>query len=442
MNPLGLITHAMKAKKKADNKRKQNKRQEVIKQEQAIQKKRQEKAILNKYTLDSEGFDFDKETKGLTQYQKRKVRTKLNKLKEKEFLEKPPLADEDTQKTLESLTRAIEGKKIIDDIESYEASGGLVNNAKAYSSKLRLKNLQKKDKRLKKKEKRKGIPLFTGFSILSFVVFLFMVNFLAWGSFASIALSHPEIIKELYEAGFLGDALTVGNVAEDVIIDGKVVVKGIGADARQGCFVYNGVNSCDNIGSYNTDKGDDTGSTADVDFGSGDFPKIVWDYFIGLGWTPEATAGILGNMETESGVCPVRLQGSSPCSDNPAIPTQADLNNYGPAGGIVQWENINGPSARFAELTAYAANQNKSVWSIETQLAFIVYELSSGYESNNMVSWASSYGYNGSTGMAAYGSVTDVEDATTLFLKSYERASAEAIASRVSAAKSYYSKFK
>ena len=442
MNPIGLITHAMKAKKKADDKRKQKKRQEVIKQEQSVQKKRQEKAIINKYTLDSEGFEFDKETKGLTQYQKRKVKTKLNTLKEKDGLDADKNPVDDNPKTLESLTRALEGNKTIDDIERYQASGGLVNNAKAFTSKLRLKNLQKKDKRLTKKEKRQGLPIFMGFSLVSFIGLLFAVNFLAWGSFASIALSHPEIIKELYEAGFLGDALTIGNVAEDVIIDGKVVVKGIGASASQGCFVYNGVNSCDNLGPYTSDNDTDTGSTADVDFGSGDFPKIVWDYFIGLGWTPEATAGILGNMETESGVCPVRLQGASPCSDNPTIPTQDDLNNYGPAGGIVQWENINGPSARFAELTTYATNQNKSVWSIETQLSFIVYELSSGYESNNMVSWASSYGYSGSTGMAAYGSVTDVEDATTLFLKSYERASAEAIASRVSAAKSYYSKFK
>lgn len=61
--------------------------------------------------------------------------------------------------------------------------------------------------------------------------------------FIGTMLSHPEAIRELYEAGSLGDALYMGNVTEDVMVDGEVIVKG-NPNAQPGCFVYNGVWYC------------------------------------------------------------------------------------------------------------------------------------------------------------------------------------------------------
>ena len=118
------------------------------------------------------------------------------------------------------------------------------------------------------------------------------------------------------------------------------------------------------------------------------------------------------------------------------------MQNYGPAGGIVQWENINDPSKRFVDLMNFAESYGKSKWLLETQLNFIATELASGYESNNMLYNASAYGIDGASGLEAYGKFTDIEDATTIFLKAYERASAEHLDARIAAAKSYYAQFK
>lgn len=61
-------------------------------------------------------------------------------------------------------------------------------------------------------------------------------------------MSHPEGIKELYEAGVLGDALHMGNVTEDVVVKDEngedlVIVKG-NPEAQPGCFEWNGVWYC------------------------------------------------------------------------------------------------------------------------------------------------------------------------------------------------------
>ena len=36
--------------------------------------------------------------------------------------------------------------------------------------------------------------------------------------------------------------------------------------------------------------------------------QLVWDYLINLGWTPEAVAGILGNMDVESTMNPALIE--------------------------------------------------------------------------------------------------------------------------------------
>lgn len=79
--------------------------------------------------------------------------------------------------------------------------------------------------------------IFMGFLFMSFFIFMEVANI------TSIALSHPEGIKELYEAGVLGDAMNVGNVTEDVVVDGEVIVKG-NPEAQPGCFEWNGVWYC------------------------------------------------------------------------------------------------------------------------------------------------------------------------------------------------------
>lgn len=98
-----------------------------------------------------------------------------------------------------------------------------------------------------------------GFMFMSFFIFMEVANI------TSIALSHPEGIKELHKAGVLGDALNSGNVTEDVVVDGEVIVKG-NPDAQPGCFEWNGVWYC---GGCLTTGGDTQGATASNNSGSG-----------------------------------------------------------------------------------------------------------------------------------------------------------------------------
>src|SRR5581483_3032280 len=92
--------------------------------------------------------------------------------------------------------------------------------------------------------------------------------------------------------------------------------------------------------------------------------KAAFDYFVGKGLTNFQAAGIVGNLDQESGVSPTAVQ------------------QGGPGRGIAQWsvggrwDTDSGDNA-----TAYAAKQNQSVWSLGLQLDFIWYELTtfSGY---------------------------------------------------------------
>lgn len=85
--------------------------------------------------------------------------------------------------------------------------------------------------------------LMLGLVFTSFFLFMEVANI------TSIALSHPEGIKELHKAGVLGDALHMGNVTEDVTIineetgEEEVLVKG-NPEAQPGCFEWNGVWYC------------------------------------------------------------------------------------------------------------------------------------------------------------------------------------------------------
>ncbi len=58
----------------------------------------------------------------------------------------------------------------------------------------------------------------------------------------------------------------------------------------------------------------------------------VWNFFIGKGLSATQTAGIMGNMQHESGIEPQRLQGTSPSTITPAETFSGSL-----GWGIVQW---------------------------------------------------------------------------------------------------------
>lgn len=161
--------------------------------------------------------------------------------------------------------------------------------------------------------------------------------------------------------------------------------------------------------------------TVDIS-GVSDYATGVWKFFTGKGYSPQATAGILGNMTQESGVDPTVIQGGG----------------KGPAAGICQWENYNKKSARWKQLSDYATAKGKDWKDLQTQLEFVDMELSGTgnvdtYTSTLLKKYAGSY--------EAFKATTDINKATKLFEDSFERAGKPNMERRYAAAQSYYKQF-
>jgi hypothetical protein len=115
--------------------------------------------------------------------------------------------------------------------------------------------------------------------------------------------------------------------------------------------------------------------------------QTIYDYFVGKGLTSFQAAGIVGNLDQESGGDPMAMQSG------------------GPGRGIAQW-SVGGRWDTDAgdNATAYASQQGQSVWSLQLQLDFIWFELTnfSGY------------------GLASLKASTNVTDATVAFQDKFE----------------------
>ncbi|MFN8126463.1 MAG: phage tail tip lysozyme [Candidatus Nanopelagicales bacterium] len=123
---------------------------------------------------------------------------------------------------------------------------------------------------------------------------------------------------------------------------------------------------------------------------------IVWSILIRNGFSPQAAAGILGNLQQESGIDPTVTQSG------------------GPGMGLAQWSAggrwDNGPNS----LLSYASAHHLDPWDARTQTEFMIYEMTYGY---------------GGFDLAAYKQMTDVLAATVYFHDVFEGSadSAEAV---------------
>ena len=130
--------------------------------------------------------------------------------------------------------------------------------------------------------------------------------------------------------------------------------------------------------------GETVGQTASDLFAN---DQACFDYFVGKGLTNFQAAGIVGNLDQEAGASPTAVQGG------------------GPGRGIAQW-SAGGRWDTDANdnATAYASQHGQSVWSLQLQLDFIWYELTtfSGY------------------GLSRLRQTTNVTDATVVFQTYFE----------------------
>lgn len=137
--------------------------------------------------------------------------------------------------------------------------------------------------------------------------------------------------------------------------------------------------------------------------------KIAFDFFLAKGLTPIQSAGIIGNLDQESGMDPTISQYGG-----------------GPGRGIAQWSaGGRWDTTPNANVVWFANQQGESKWSLNLQLEFIWWEFTHvGYGFNHLKQ------------------ATTIVQAVTVFQNEYEICGACAQANRIAHAQAAYDQFK
>lgn len=130
------------------------------------------------------------------------------------------------------------------------------------------------------------------------------------------------------------------------------------------------------------------------DFTGGNVQEICYNFFISQGFSEAAAAGVLGNIQWESGF-------------NPAILEQGGADS---GHGLCQWGDEK-TGGRFFNLQAFADSRGKEWTDLETQLYFVIHEL------NGSLRYFFDL-YAG--GVEAYKNLDDPGTAALTWLKCYE----------------------
>lgn len=157
-------------------------------------------------------------------------------------------------------------------------------------------------------------------------------------------------------------------------------------------------------------------NTSAADFSGGDYAEITWNFLRSKGCSKACAAGIMGNLQQESGINPESHQGGG-----------------GPGRGICQWEEGGG---RFEGLKTMADSKGKDWTDIEVQLEWLWYELS-GAETTCAAIMNIDFG-----GFDNFMRTNDVRWAVVAFEESFERAGMPMYENRYVYAEEYYERFK
>lgn len=357
----------------------------------ARENKRKEKKAMN---LSDDKF-YKKELRGLSIAQKTKMIRKRNQLIEKEKRKNRKNAidkaissnDLDEKKSLvrnagvngfpstikknhktNSKFDGISNDNLLKDAEldskDLNARMNLVGKIKSLKRKNRRKKIKKRTKRTLR---MLSIPF--GFSFIIVLVSLLsaMIIF-AGGMVASVAVSHPAIVKELYETGVLGDVNTVTNLYKDVKVGSQVVAEGIGDKSTAGNFSYfgeyndgSGIYSGGTTENKKTESKDDTSSGESVkEADESQMSGKIWNKLRSMGYSKQATAGVMGNIQQES---------------------QFDINAFnGSHKGLFQWDLY----GRYANATKFCKEKGQDITKdFGCQLEFADKELSAYNFSNH-----------------------------------------------------------
>lgn len=152
-----------------------------------------------------------------------------------------------------------------------------------------------------------------------------------------------------------------------------------------------------------------------------DNAQKVWNYFRSAGYSKEATAGILGNMQQESGVNPTAIQKGS-----------------GHAAGIVQWESYKNKSGRWKSMADYAQSKGKDWTDLGSQLEFVHQELQGLDHYFRDGSGSITKAGAQPTTYSEWKNSSNLDAATRQFEGAFERSGKPMMENRIASAKKYY----
>lgn len=157
--------------------------------------------------------------------------------------------------------------------------------------------------------------------------------------------------------------------------------------------------------------------------------RAVWGFFTQNGFSPAATAGIMGNIWQESKMNPQAIQN----------------NGSGPAAGLFQWENYKTQSGRWKAMYDYANSKGYTWTQLTPQLEYALQELNSNdinnrFSKNHTITDVDGQVYNiaGIGGTSAFKAATDPMKAVEQFEAAFERAGKPRFGPRKQAAEAYY----
>lgn len=163
-------------------------------------------------------------------------------------------------------------------------------------------------------------------------------------------------------------------------------------------------------GTYYGDTFDTSGTLTDEQMQTN--ATYIYSFLLLEGWTVNAIAGMLGNIQAESGINPGRWQ-----SDN--------VGDYSSGYGLVQWT----PATNYTDWCSSIGYSDPS--EMDNNLGRIIYELANGLQ------WIATDTYNFSFEEFSKSSETPAYLASA-FLKCYERAGVEVEQTRQDNANSWY----
>jgi len=140
-----------------------------------------------------------------------------------------------------------------------------------------------------------------------------------------------------------------------------------------------------------------------------DNAERIWNFFIAKGWQPWVIAGIIGNMQAESGLQPMRYQSTPSGQETTSLSVLSRTATGGPAWGIVQWD----PPTKIIQTSRDAGISHETIDTLEYQLQFLFEQLT-GAGLGGRVSNEKSAGDQ-------VLATTNVEQAALVFAQKYER---------------------